>query len=128
VSFAFPSSGFREPFENRALTPRALRTAARPKPLQFVCESSQALYALSNERDMRIQKRIDLGAAFCGCVAKLEQSSYLIQRHIERATVADEYQPFAIGFTVKSIIAGTSLGGGHESRALVVTYVLNREF
>jgi len=74
--------------------------------------------ALGHMADMLVQQGIDLAAVLLRCIPELQQTAHFIERHIERAAMADELQPFHMLLAIHAVI---SLGpGGRRQQCLTL--------
>ena len=110
----------REPIQDAALTfgARRLTLAAQRLELQF--QLLQLGNARRDVRDVLIQQRVGGRAAVARqVIPELQQLADLIERHVQRAAVADEGQPLDVRARVQAIVAAGPVRGRQQPLALV---------
>jgi len=107
---------------------QSLQDAAVPGSLRVVTLGAQGIQlhlqpleffnALGHMADMLVEQGIDRAAVLLRRIPKLQQTAHFIERHVERAAMADELQPFHMLLAIHAVI---SLGpGGRRQQCLAL--------
>ena len=82
--------------------------ALLPKRLEFLLECLQVTNALGHVLDVLVEDRVDGMAVLPRGILEEQKRADFIERHIERAAVPDEGEPFQVLALVKAVVSVTA--------------------
>lgn len=87
---------------------------------QVTLELTQFLHAFFHRNNVLVEQVVDVGAVVGGGVAVLQQAADFVERHVERAAMANEAQSFDVLVAINAVIPGAAGGCRKQPLAFVV--------